>query len=119
MPAYDRDVRDILRKYGGRIERQISTSGIEDVNYSKAYVKFKQEMAPETSRYERLCSSVGSIIRLKASEKDRLKIQKQLDIAHLDLEPWQPLTLSIIALLSVFFLGLLISVAIAVIVTGE
>jgi len=119
MPAYDGDVRDILRKHGGRIERQISTSEIKSVNYSKAYVKFKQEMAPEISRYERFCKSLGRIIRLKASEKDRLKIQKQLDIAHLDLEPWQPLTLSIVSLLSVFFLGLLISVAIAVIVTSE
>ncbi len=112
MPAYDKDVRDILRKHGGRIESQISTSENKGVSYSKTYVKFKQEMAPEISRYERWCKSLGSVIRLKASEKDRLKIQKQLDIAHLDLEPWQPLTLSVIALLSVFFLGLLISFAV-------
>jgi len=112
MSAYRRDVKDILRKHGGRIESQISTFRAKNVNYSGEYIRFKQEMAPETSRYERWCRSLGNIIRLKASEKDKLKIKKQLEIAHLDLEPWQPLTLSVMVLLSVFIFGLLISFAV-------
>ena len=112
MPVTDRDVRDIIKKYSGKIESQISTSGMKSVNYSREYVRFKEEMAPEISRYERWAKSLGSIIRLKVAEKDRLKIKKQLDIAHLDLEPWQPLTLSVVALLSVFLLSLLISFSI-------
>jgi hypothetical protein len=119
MPASDRDVRDIIKKYSGRIEGQISTPGTKPVNYSREYIRFKEEMAPEISRYERWCKSLGSIIRLRPSEKDRLKIKKQLDIAHLDLEPWQPLTLSLVAFLTVFILGLLISVVIALFKGGE
>ena len=115
MSARDRDVKDILRKYSGKIETQISTSEITKVDYSREYVKFKQEMTPEISRYERWCRSLGSIIRLKAAEKDRLKIQKQLNIAHLDLEPWQSLTLSVVTLSSMFLLGLLISLAVVLI----
>lgn len=115
MPVSDRDVKDILRKYSGEIESKISTPGVKRVNYSREYVRFKEEMAPEISRYEKWCKSLGSIIRLKVAEKDRLKIQKQLDVAHLDLEPWQSLTLSMVVFLTVFFIGLFGSVAVAMI----
>jgi len=109
------NIKDILRKHSARIEGQIKTTGVEDVNYSREYVKFKQEMAPELSGYERWCRSLGNVIKLKIAKKDEDKIKKQLDIAHLDLEPWQPMTLSVMAFVSVFILGLLISVAITLI----
>jgi hypothetical protein len=112
-PYAGRDVKDILRRYSGRIERQISTPGTGNISYSREYSKFKQEMAPDISRYERWCKSLGSIIKLRVSEKDAMRIKKHLDIAHLDLEPWQPLTLSIMVFLSTLFLGLLISVSVA------
>ncbi|MDZ4226498.1 MAG: hypothetical protein U1B79_00095, partial [Candidatus Pacearchaeota archaeon] len=56
--------------------------------------------------------SLGNIIKLKVSEKDSVKIGKSLDIAHLDLEPWQPVTLSVMAFFGVLFLGILTSLAI-------
>jgi hypothetical protein len=108
-------IKDILRKHSARIEGQIKTTNIEDVNYSREYIKFKQEMAPELSGYERWCRSLGNVIKLKVAKKDEDKIKRQLDIAHLDLEPWQPMTLSVMAFVSVFILGLLISVAITLI----
>jgi Flp pilus assembly protein TadB len=115
MPVPGRDVRDILRKYGNKLQSRISTSKIRKVNYSQEYVKFKDEMAPEISRYERWSKSLGNVIKLNVSEKDALKIKKYLDIAHLDIAPWQPLTLSVMAFLAVFFIGLLISVAVVLI----
>ncbi len=107
------DVRDILRKHSARIEGKIKTSDIKTTSYSREYVRFKQEMAPELTRFERWCRSLGSVIKLKVSEKDEDKIRKQLKIAHLDIEPWQALTLSVMTFLTVFVLGLLTSVAIA------
>ena len=118
MPAKRPSVDDILRKYGSKIESKISTTAIKKVNYSQEYTKFKQEMVPEVSRYERWCRSFGNIIRLKVSEKDKASVSKSLQIAHLDLEPWQPLTLSIMSFLGVFFIGLLISIAIMLIKGG-
>ena len=119
MPPYKKpDVRDILRKYGSKIEGQIKTSNVKGVNYSREYVKFKQEMAPELTRYERLCHGVGSLIKLKISKKDEEKVRRHLEIAHLDLEPSQTLTLGAISSLGVFITGLLISVAIALIKGG-
>ncbi|RLG12471.1 hypothetical protein DRN73_02345, partial [Candidatus Pacearchaeota archaeon] len=64
------NVKDILKKHAARIENQINTTNIKKINYSKEYIKFKQEMAPQLSRYERWCKSLGSIIKLKISKKD-------------------------------------------------
>ena len=116
-PESKKDVEDILRKYENKLKSQISTfsSKPEKVNYSREYLKFKQEMAPEISRYERWCKSIGSIIRLKVSEKDRAEVQRNLEIAHLDLEPWQPLTFGVMSFLIVFFAGVLISLAVVLI----
>jgi len=108
-----KEVKDILKEYGLKMEGKISqTNSIEKINYSKDYIKFKNEMAPDLSRYERWCKSFGSIIKLNVSQKDANKIRKDLEIAHLDLEPWQPLTLSVMVFLSVFFIGLVTSIAI-------
>ncbi len=112
------DVERILKKYGGKIESQISTDALPKVDYTQEYIKFKDEMSPEVSRYERWAKSLGNIIKLKISEKDASKNKKYLEIAHLDLEPWQPVTLSVMAFLGFLFLGILISVAVFLIRGG-
>lgn len=112
MPASRKEIEDILRKHESKIQSRIETTGIKKVNYSQEYLKFKQEMAPEISKYERWCKSVGSIIKLKISEKDKTEIKKHLEIAHLDLEPWQPLTLSVMSFLIIFLIGLFVSIAV-------
>ncbi len=116
MPPYRKpSIDEILNKHGAKIEKQIRTSKIENVNYSREYVKFRKEMFSELSRFERWCKSLGSVIKLKVSEKDKEKIRRHLEIAHLNIEPWQALTLSVMAFLGVFFLGLLISLAVVLI----
>ncbi len=115
MPASDKEVKDILKKYGRKIEERISTtsaSGAAKKDYSQEYVRFREEMIPEISKYEKWCKSLGSMIKLKFSEKDTSEAKKNIEAAHLDLEPWQPLNLSVMAFISLFLLGLLISVAV-------
>ena len=98
----NRDVKDILRKHSSRIESRMKISGkMKSVDYTREYVKFKDEMAPNLNRYERWCKSLGSVIKLKIAKKDEDKIRKHLEIAHLDVEPWQALTLSVVAFFSV------------------
>jgi len=109
------NVKDILRKHSARIEGQMKTTSVKNVNYSREYTKFKSEMAPDLSRYERWCKSLGSVIKLKVSEKDEKKIKEHLESAHLDVQPWQALTLSVVSFVTIFILGLLISVAVALI----
>src|SRR4030043_1456675 len=110
-----KDVAEILRKYSSKLGSTISASDKKEVDYSREYVKFKGEMLPEISKYERLCKSLGSAIKLKFSEKDTQKVKKSLEIAHLDLEPWQPLTFSVMTFIFVFLAGLFISLAVILI----
>jgi MFS family permease len=91
---------DILKKYEKKIEAEINT---EPASYSKEYIKFKSEMLPEISRYERWAKTLGNLIKLKVAERDRVKIQKQLDIAQLDISPSEALTLALLSMLVIFF----------------
>jgi Flp pilus assembly protein TadB len=75
-------------------------------------------MSPQLSRYERWCQTLGSMIKLKVSAKDEAKIKKDLEIAHLEVQPWQALTLSVMAFVSVFMLGILLSLA-SLLITGS
>ncbi|VVB82103.1 Uncharacterised protein [uncultured archaeon] len=112
------NIDEILKKHAAKIEQSIKTTSVENVNYSQSYTKFKQEMAPDLTRYEKLCQTLGNVIKLNVAKKDEEKIKKSLEIAHLDLEPWQPVTLSVVAFVGVFLLGLLFSVAIALFKVG-
>ena len=111
QPYRKPNVEDILRKYRKKIEGQMNDSNPNDKGYSREYVTFKKEMAPELNRYERWARSLGSIIKLNVSKKDEEKIRRHIEIAHLDIEPWQALTLSVTAFLAVFFIGVFISIA--------
>ncbi|MEK6875737.1 MAG: hypothetical protein AABX30_03565 [Nanoarchaeota archaeon] len=112
-----KEVDEILRKHGARIESEIQTDSIGNngISYSSEYVRFKEEMAHNLTRYERWCKSLGSLIKLKVSQKDENSIKKYLEVAHLEVEPWQALTLSVMTFLGVFLTGVLISVAISLI----
>lgn len=110
------DVKDILKKYEGKLsskKRDFDKSFSR--GYSSDYVKFKNELSHSYSRYEKWCHSLGNVIKLNISEKDRKRIQGWIDIAHLDIQPWQSMTLSVMAFFSVFILGLLISAGVVLI----
>ncbi len=104
-------VDDILDKYKQKIESQIESSG-KQAGYSPDYVQFKKDMLPEISRYERWVKSLGNLIKIKMAEKDRVRVEKFLKIAHLEVEPSQALTLSIVSMLIAFFVTVSIGVAI-------
>lgn len=114
MPRYRKpSVDEILRKHGARIESQIRTSDInQGKGYSRDYLKFKQEKSSDLTRYEKLCKGLGSFIKLKISQKDKKKVDKYLEIAHLDIEPWQAVSLSVVSFLGIFFIGLFLSLGI-------
>ncbi len=114
----DKDVKDILKKYSRKIEQEVhgfdtgEQNSVQDVASSKEFVQFKQDMMPELSRYERWVKSLGNFIKIKLALKDEQKISKQLNIAHLDVSPGGVVGLAIMNFLGIFFIGVLISVAI-------
>ena len=92
--------KDILKKYSKKLESQIQTSSAPSPeDFSKEYVKFRKEMVPEITPYEKWAKSLGNLIKIKIAEKDKIKIQKHLNTAHLDVTASQSLTLAIISLL--------------------
>lgn len=111
------EVDEILKKYGNKIEGKIQTSNVNvnSGNWSQEYSKFKEEMSSELSRYEKWGKSLGGLIKLKVSQKDEAKVQRNLEIAHVDLEPWQALNLGVMGFLVIFLFGVFVSVAIALI----
>jgi hypothetical protein len=108
---------EILKKYEARLAREVSSSSnpLASSDYSEEYRKFKAEMIPELSNYEKWARSLGNMIRINVAEKDRVKVQKFLDIAHLDVDASQALTLAILSMLVVFFSTIFISVSLALI----
>ena len=102
---------EILRKYGAEIERKIGVQR-EAGDTSSDFLAFKKDALPETSRYEKFCKSIGSIFRLRLSKKDSERLQKSIDIAHLEITPSQAASLAFISLFILFFSGVLISASI-------
>jgi len=103
---------EILKKYEAKLESQLGRGYSREERFSQEYETFKGEMIPELSRYERWAKSLGNVIRLRIAEKDRARVQRFLDIAHLDVTASQALTLSILSMLTVFFATVLIVVGI-------
>lgn len=108
------DANEIIKKYSKKLESQLSVKdaqGQDDIaGYSGEYQKFRAEMSPELTRYEKWAKSLGNVIKIKVSEKDRVKTQKYLDTAHLDVTAGQALTLALMSMLAVFMVTILFSV---------
>ena len=119
MVGKDSNVDDILKKYSAKIESNIKSDALEKTNYSQEYLRFKDEIAPEYSGYEKWCHTLGNTFKVKASAKDEARLRKSIDASHLDIEPWQALTLSIMSFISVFFFGLILCIAIAFVQGGN
>ncbi len=109
--------KEILEKYSKKLESEITNSE-ETPTSSQDYSHFKKDMINELSRYERWCQSLGNILKVKVSEKDRVRIQKHLDVSKINVTPSQALSLSIVSFIGLFLLTLLVSVSI-LLITSE
>lgn len=108
------DVDEVLRKYSRKIEEQISsyeTRGVNEQAVSREYDEFKSEMMPELSRYEKLARGIGNIVRIGISSKDAAKISRELEVAHLSIQPSEVAGLALFSFLGLIFGGLLLSVS--------
>lgn len=104
---------DIIKKYSSKMESEFG-----QVKTSKDYEQFKQDMIPRLTKYEKWAKSLGNIMKIKIAEKDRVKVEKYLKIAHLDVTASEAMTLALISMLLVFFLTILTAVSIYLISPG-
>ncbi len=102
-------VEEILAQYSKKIEGQINTTESYPSKDSRSYLRFKEDSKKNLTNYERWCNTLGNIIKLAPSKKDEAKIKKDIETSHMNIEPWQAITLSVVAFVGVFFLGLIFS----------
>ncbi|MEK6885741.1 MAG: hypothetical protein AABX17_02135 [Nanoarchaeota archaeon] len=115
------NVDDILRKYGGRLDSSSRVSPMpntSNVNISSEFQQFKNEMLPKFSRYENWCNNIGGSLKIKLSEKDNKKIQKNIDSAHLETRPENVVSLAVLSFILTLFAGILLSAALYLLTFG-
>jgi len=107
------DVKDVLAKYSKKIGNEMNSENKQDVSgVSRDYQKFKQELLPEFSRYERWVKTFGKMIKLKVSAKDDKIIRKKLQTAHLEVEPGEVVGFALMSFIILMFLGTLLTTGI-------
>ena len=106
---------DILKKYGARIEKEMKgfdAKAAPKKEYSQSYERFRSDMMPEFTKYERWCKTLGSFFHLKVGGKDKTRIQKAIDIAHLSITPSEVVVFATMLLFFILFGGVLFFVGI-------
>ncbi len=107
------DINQILSKYSRKLGEQVKTSADVKSNFdSQEYEQFKSDMMPEVSRYEKWVKSFGNIIKIKFSAKDNIKLNKSIEVAHLDVSPAGVGGLAVFSSLMIFLIGILASLII-------
>lgn len=105
-------VKDLLKQYGTKIEKELKEEVEVSLDYSKEYQKFREETLANLGPYEKACKSIGRIIKLKLAKKDKKRIEKSLERAHLSIEPEEAAGLAVFSLITIIILSALISFAI-------
>jgi hypothetical protein len=110
------NTKDILDKYGKKLEGQINNfdskkGSSSNSEFSKSYEKFKEAMNPEFNRYERWAKGLGRALKIKVGEKDRSKLQREIDVAHLNVVPGEVLGLATLTMIMTLIVGVLVNVA--------
>ncbi len=104
---------DILKKYRAKIENQMRSYNSDSLpKYSQSYEKFREEMSPEFTRYEKWCKTLGGFFKIKVVEKDNKRISRAVEIAHLNVTPSEVVVLSTVLLILTLFGGALFFTAI-------
>jgi len=106
---------DILKKYGAKIDSQMRSYNSNPTpkrEFSQSYEKFRGSMLPEFSRYERWCKSLGNAFKIKVGDKDKVRIDRAIEIAHLNISASEVVVFSTMLLFLTLFGGALFTVAV-------
>jgi hypothetical protein len=101
MPGInEQDLRNLIAKYKGKMEKQLGTpvkSKTEVPIFSREYQEFKKELMPaRMTLYEKLCNKSEKILKIKPKPETAKKLQKSIDIAHLNITPVGVVSFSIL-----------------------
>ena len=105
---------DLIVKYKERIKKDFGDQAANPVTppskiTSKEYSQFKSELFPKHyGFYEKMCNSSEKILKMNVDGKQAKKIQKHLDLCHLNVTPSGVISFSLLAPMIIMIFGSLI-----------
>ena len=93
------ELNNLLNKYQSKIEKQlnISVKRQEKPIFSREYQLFKKELMPKPlGFYEKACNFSENLIKIKPKQTTAEKLQKSINISHLDITPTGAVSFSIL-----------------------
>ena len=82
----DRLEKEIIRKYGKKLDREIKIDEIDKPLGD--YREFRKEsFSRKRILYERLCRVFGNFLKIKPNAEDYNKLKKSIEITHLEITP--------------------------------
>jgi hypothetical protein len=110
---------DLLVKYKERIKAEFGEKGINSDGAgatpvtSREYSEFKSEIYPnQYSYYGKACNMAEAVFKLKVENKQKEKLQKQIETCHLNVTPSGVVALSFLLPMMFIIFGSLIAFAI-------
>lgn len=104
------DPTDLIREYSRRLDKEVRDFQNNE-EYSSSYLEFKESFVPHLSGYEKMCKSLGSIVKLKPSKKDEERIGRYIEVAHLNITPSEAISFAFMIFFIVFFIGFVFLIA--------
>src|SRR3989344_1003533 len=108
------DVEEIINKYKEKLKGKIKTEEILGFNprpsrgLSHEYMMFREDaLSRSLSLYENLCNFSERIIKINPKDKEYLKLKKNIDAAHLKLNPEGAASFATLSVVVIIFIGII------------
>ncbi len=113
------EYQQLIEKYKARIAEEFGKNASAPTKItSKEYTEFKEEIFPaHFSAYEKLCNFSGNLLKLKVDEAKAAKVQKDLDLCHLNVTPSGVTSFAILAAILTIVLGGVLGLMLSFIIT--
>lgn len=105
------EYQELLEKYKRRVKSEFGEAPpVSAATTTREYSEFKRELYPtHYSWYEKSCNFSDNILKLKVDGKKAAKIQKNLDVCHLNVKPSGVIAFSYLLPLFIVVFGSLIT----------
>lgn len=106
------DAGNIIKRYEERIQGELGEDFLISGNVmSKDYEIFRREaLEKRVSSYEKWCNVCEKILRVKASEKERAKLEESIETAHLEITPEGAASFGVLIGILIILMGVSIGV---------
>ena len=110
------EYQKLVELYKAKVSKEFGAAPAGEINVSsREYSQFKEELYPaQYTWYEQACKFSENLLKLKVSGNKAVKVQKDLDLCHLNTTPSGVTSFAILAALAVMVFGPLATFAIPV-----